>query len=161
MFPHANILRAMLIEENTAPESVYMLEANIDDASGEELGLAMEKLLEAGALDVHYVPCFMKKNRPGYILGVLVRSELVEKAEEVIFQHTSTIGIRKRVLERTCMERENKEVQTPYGPVAVKQCRWKNIEKSYPEYESVKAAAERAGVDFRTVFMSALQEASE
>ena len=86
---------------------------------------------------------------------------LAEKAEEVIFQHTSTIGIRKRVLERTCMERENKEVQTPYGPVAVKQCRWKNIEKSYPEYESVKAAAERAGVDFRTVFMSALQEASK
>ena len=161
VFPHANILRAMLIEENTAPESVYILEANIDDSTGEELGFAMEKLLEAGALDVHYVPCFMKKNRPGYILGVLVRSDLVEKAEELIFQHTSTIGIRKRVLERTCMERDNKEVNTPYGPVAVKQCRWKHIEKSYPEYESVKAAAEKAGVDFRTVFMSALQEASK
>ena len=160
--PHANILRAMLIEEKKpSSDEVFLLEANIDDCSGETMGYAMEKLLAAGALDVHYIPCFMKKNRPGYILGVLVRSDLAEKAEELIFQHTSTIGIRKRVLERTCMERDNKEVNTPYGPVAVKQCRWKHIEKSYPEYESVKAAAEKAGVDFRTVFMSALQETSK
>ena len=75
----------------------------------------MEKLLEAGVLDVHYVPCFMKKNRPGYILGVLVRADKLEKTEEVIFQYTSTIGIRKRALERDCMERESKEVETPYG----------------------------------------------
>lgn len=159
VFPHANILRAMLIDENAASDTVYMLEANIDDATGEELGLAMEKLLEAGVLDVHYVPCFMKKNRPGYILGVLVQADKLEKTEEVIFQYTSTIGIRKRALERDCMERESKEVETPYGTVSVKHCRWKEIEKFYPEYESVKAAAERSNAGFRTVFMSALQEA--
>ena len=157
-FPHANILRAMLIEESTASrDGVYMLEANIDDSTGEALGYAMEKLLEAGALDVHYTPCFMKKNRPGYILGVMARGSDMEKMEELIFRHTSTIGIRKRPLERSCMERENRSVATPYGEIAVKVCRWKDIEKFYPEYESVKAAADRAKADFKTVFESVFQ----
>ena len=134
-----------------------MLEANIDDSTGEALGYAMEKLLESGALDVHYTPCFMKKNRPGYILGVMAKGSDIEQMEELIFRHTSTIGIRKRPLERSCMERENRSVATPYGEIAVKVCRWKDIEKFYPEYESVKAAADRAKADFKTVFESVFQ----
>ena len=159
-FPHANILRAMLIkEEHQDSDKVFMLEANIDDCSGEVLGYAMEKLLSAGAADVHYIPCFMKKNRPGYILGAIVPGALVEKAEEVIFVHTSTIGIRKRPLERSCMAREMMEVATPYGTVAVKKCSWKQIEKLYPEYESVKAAAEKYSVSFKEVYDAAVQAA--
>ena len=157
-FPHANILRAMLIEETSSSrDGVFMLEANIDDSTGEALGYAMEKLLEAGALDVHYTPCFMKKNRPGYILGVMARGSDIEKMEELIFRHTSTIGIRKRPLERSCMEREESCVATPFGEISVKVCRWKDIEKFYPEYESVKAAADRAQTDFKTVFESVFQ----
>ena len=162
-FAHANILRAILLEDasGTAPEKVYMLEANIDDATGEELGFAMEKLLEAGALDVHYVPCFMKKNRPGFILSVMVKAPLLDKVRELIFTHTTTIGIRERQLERSCMARTHKEVSTPYGNIAVKVCSWQNIEKFYPEYESVKAAADNAGTDFRTVYDSAVQAAKK
>ena len=157
-FPHANILRAMLIEESgKAPEKVYMLEANIDDATGEELGFAMEQLLEAGALDVHYVPCFMKKNRPGVILSVMAKGSDLEKMREMIFTHTSTIGIRERQLERTCMARENKEFMTPYGLISVKVCTWENVKKFYPEYESVKNAAQKADTAFRTVYEAALQ----
>ena len=160
-FPHANILRAMLIEEQSSvQDKVFMLEANIDDCSGEVLGYAMEKLLEAGAVDVHYIPCFMKKNRPGYILGAIVPGALLEKAEALIFEHTSTIGIRKRPLERSCMSRENVEVETPFGPVAVKKCSWNRIVKFYPEYESVRKAAEKAGTDFRQVFDAAVQGAN-
>jgi uncharacterized protein (DUF111 family) len=125
------------------------------------MGYAMEKLLESGALDVHYTPCFMKKNRPGYILSVIVPGELLEKAEDLIFEHTTTIGIRKRPLERSCMTREQVEVLTPYGTVAVKRCSWKETVKFYPEYESVKAAAEKAGVSFRQVFDSAVQAADD
>ena len=157
-FPHANILRAMLLEESdTTPEKVYMLEANIDDATGEELGFAMEQLLEAGALDVHYVPCFMKKNRPGVILSVMAKGSGLEKMREMIFTHTSTIGIRERQLERTCMARENREVMTPYGQISVKVCSWESVKKFYPEYESVKMAAQKSNCAFRIVYEAALQ----
>ena len=159
-FPHANILRAMLIkEENKSAEKVWLLESNIDDCSGEVMGYAMEKLLEEGALDVHYTPCFMKKNRPGYILSVIVAGALVGKMEDLIFEHTSTIGIRKRPLERSCMMREQLEVATEYGMIAVKKCSWKEIVKFYPEYESVKNAAEKAKVSFKQVFDAALRSA--
>ena len=157
-FPHANILRAMVLEESgTTPEKVWMLEANIDDATGEELGFAMEQLLEAGALDVHYVPCFMKKNRPGVILSVMAKGSDLEKMREMIFTHTSTIGIRERQLERTCMARENREVMTPYGQISVKVCSWEDVKKFYPEYESVKMAAQKSNSAFRTVYEAALQ----
>ena len=160
-FPHANILRAMLIEEETAPQGeVWMLEANIDDASGEMLGYAMEKLLEAGALDVHYIPCFMKKNRPGWLLRVMVPGELVEKSEELIFRHTTTIGLRKSPLMRSRMERESLDVELPQGTVAVKKCSWKGLVKYYPEYESVKALCDRTGADFLTVYEAAAAAAA-
>ena len=159
-FPHANILRAMLIkEEKKGAEKVWLLESNIDDCSGEVMGYAMEKLLEEGALDVHYTPCFMKKNRPGYILSVIVPGELVERAEDLIFEHTTTIGIRKRPLERSCMSREQVEIATEYGMIAVKKCSWKEIVKFYPEYESVKSAAEKANVSFKQVFDAAVRSA--
>ncbi len=160
-FPHANILRAMLIEEKKqSPDEVFLLEANIDDASGEVLGYAMEQFLASGAVDVHYVPCFMKKNRPGYILSVMVPAENVETMEDLIFRHTSTIGIRKRPLERSCMAREKIKVETSAGIVEVKKCSWKDIVKFYPEYESVKAAAQKTGVDFRQIFDEALRAAN-
>ena len=161
-FPHANILRAMLIEEEKSPQTgVWMLEANIDDASGEMLGYAMEKLLEAGALDVHYIPCFMKKNRPGWLLRVMVPGELVEKTEELIFRHTTTIGLRKSSLTRSCMERETVDVELAEGTVAVKKCTWGGLVKHYPEYESVKALCGRTGADFLTIYEAAAAAAHD
>ena len=156
VFPHANILRAMIIEPASADrEDIWMLESNIDDCSGEELGFAMEQLLKAGAVDVHFMPCFMKKNRPGYLLRVMVRGELLETMENLIFTHTSTIGIRKTPLVRSRMKRENIDVKTPYGTISVKKCSWGDMVKFYPEYESVRSAAENSGAGFRTVFESA------
>ena len=158
-FGHANILRAMLIEEKSAPEKVWVLESNIDDCSGEMLGLAMEKLLESGALDVSYTPCFMKKNRPGYRLSVVCCEAMIPAMEKVVFENTTTIGIRRYAVERSCMERSVIAVDTVYGKVEVKKCVWQDITRYYPEYESVKAVAGKSGAAFAAVFEAALRSA--
>lgn len=160
-FGRANFLRALIIEDVAAAEQIYVLESNIDDSTAEELGLAMEKLLQAGAADVHFEPCFMKKNRPAYMLRVITKADKVAEMEDIILRHTSTIGIRRYPVERTCMEREIKTVATVYGEVAVKISRYKDIVRCQPEYESVKAVADKHSVSFRKVFDAAKSAAGE
>ena len=157
-FGRPNILRAMLIEDAAADnaEQVWVLESNIDDSTGEQLGWAMEKLMQASALDVSYTPCFMKKNRPGYLLRVIAYKKDIAALERMIFRVTSTIGVRRYPVERSCMSREAGTVQTPYGVVTTKKCHWQDVEKVYPEYESVKALAEASGADFFEVYKAAL-----
>lgn len=160
-FGHANFLRAMIIEDCADDDQMYVIETNIDDSTAEELGLAMEKLLAAGAADVHFEPCFMKKNRPAYILRVMTAAKLLPQLEEIIFRNTSTIGLRKYPVERTCMERRNMTVRLPLGEVEVKKCWLGDIVRYYPEYESVKALAETSGVSFRKFFDEARRAAEE
>lgn len=160
-FGRVNFLRALIIEDVAAAEQIYVLESNIDDSTAEELGLAMEKLLQAGAADVHFEPCFMKKNRPAYMLRVITKADKVAEMEDIILRHTSTIGIRRYPVERTCMEREIKTVATVYGEVAVKISRYKDIVRCQPEYESVKAVADKHSVSFRKVFDAAKSAAGE
>lgn len=157
-FGRPNILRAMLIEDAAAEnaDQVWVMESNIDDSTGEQLGWAMDKLMQAGALDVSYTPCFMKKNRPGYLLRVIAYKKDVAALEKMIFSSTSTIGIRRYPVERSCMERKNVTVQTAFGAVMAKKCRWQEVEKVYPEYESVKSVAEAVGADFFEVYKAAL-----
>ena len=91
-------------------DQVAVLEANIDDCTGEMLGYALQVLLDAGALDVSCVPIYMKKNRPAYRLTVLARPGDEAKMEKLIFGHTTTIGIRRRVEERSVLKRESAAV---------------------------------------------------
>src|SRR5579885_3812377 len=96
-FPEqANVLRVLIGERNHTREStqVTLLEANIDDSTPEMLGYAMERLFEAGALDVTFTPIFMKKNRPATMLSVLAPPELSESLAQVIFAETTTLGLR-------------------------------------------------------------------
>ena len=160
-FGRANILRAMILEETLDPEQMYVLETNIDDATGEALGLALEKLMAAGASDAHFLPCFMKKNRPAYLLRVIAAAPEIPALERIIFESTTTIGMRKLPVDRTCMERESLEVALPYGTVSVKRCTWNGLTRNYPEYESVKALAESTGKDFQLVFAAAKLAAEE
>ena len=157
-FGHANILRAMIIEEAAIPKTdkVMVLESNIDDSTGELLGLAMEKIQQSGALDVSYTPCFMKKNRPGYLLRVIAPAEKVAGIEYAIFENTTTIGIRRYPAERSVMERQAIELDTPYGKIAAKKCVWQDIVRVYPEHESVKAAAEKTQTPYKKVFDAAI-----
>ena len=156
-FGHANILRAMIIEDRSlsCQDTVMVLESNIDDSTGELLGLAMEKIMQTGALDVSYTPCFMKKNRPGYLLRVIAPAEKVADIEYAIFENTTTIGIRRYPAERSTMERQPIELETQYGMIQAKKCSWQDIERIYPEHESVKAAASKAQVPYKTVFDAA------
>ena len=160
-FGRANILRAMILEETLEPEQMYVLETNIDDATGEALGLALEKLMAAGASDAHFLPCFMKKNRPAYLLRVIAAAPEIPALERIIFESTTTIGMRKLPVDRTCMDREIRTVELPFGTVSVKRCTWNGVVRNYPEYESVRALAERTGKEFQLVFALAKQAAEE
>lgn len=160
-FGRANILRVMILEETLDPEQMYVLETNIDDATGETLGLALEKLMAAGASDAHFLPCFMKKNRPAYLLRVIAAAPEIPALERILFESTTTIGMRKLPVDRTCMDREIRTVELPFGTVSVKRCTWNGVVRNYPEYESVRALAERTGKEFQLVFALAKQAAEE
>lgn len=161
-YERPSIVRAMLLEDMAAPEvreetdGVLLLETNIDDTTGEVLGYTMERLFEAGALDVWYTPIFMKKNRPAWKLSVLCRQSLRAAAESILFTETTTIGVRCVPVERSVLEREAMSVPTMWGSVQVKLCRLPDgSRRAYPEYESVREAALAAGVPFRTVWSEA------
>lgn len=151
-----NILRAILIDDGGGDwekDEVVKLESDIDDASGEVLGYTMKKLMDAGALDVHFTPIYMKKNRPAYELTVICKEEKKKEMEEIIFRETTTIGIREfSSLMRSILHREEKEVDTSFGPVKVKEVTLGSEKRCYPEYESVKKRAEEKHVPFQAVF---------
>ena len=157
------ILRAMLIkeEETGKKDTICKLEANIDDCTGEALGYAMKLLMEAGARDVYYVPAFMKKNRPAWILNVLCKEEVREDLEQIIFRETTTIGIRRTEMKRTILEREIREIDTSLGKALMKVC--KDGEKTYfyPEYESLAELCKKTGLSYREAFEIAVNEAKK
>lgn len=150
-----NILRAVLIEETESPDkdAIVKLESDLDDCTGEILGYTLEKLMNAGALDVHYTPIFMKKNRPGWEITVLCRPEKKEAMEEILFSETTTIGIREfENVSRTVLAREEKEIETPFGPAQAKVVSHQGKTYVYPEYDSVKALAEKTGVPLKVIY---------
>jgi hypothetical protein len=164
-FGMPNVLRAMLIEETASgdapPGGIAILETNIDDSTGETLGLAMESLLEAGALDVHYIPVFMKKNRPAWLLRVICRNADIPALEQIIFTQTSSIGVRRIPAVRTCLARTVVEVTLPAGLAKVKKCSFDGRTFYYPEYESIKALAASSGVPFADLFRDAAETAEK
>ena len=133
-------------------DRIVKLEANIDDATGEQLGYCMECLMEAGARDVSFVPLYMKKNRPAYEVHVICDPCDVSRMEEILFRETTTIGVRRCVMERTVMERSTECVETPHGTARVKVCSYGDIRKVYPEYESVRSLCRESKMDFRNVY---------
>ena len=143
-------------------DTVVRLETNIDDSNGEALGLVMEKLMAAGALDAWFTPIYMKKNRPAYMLGVICRPEDTGSLERIIFRHTSSIGIRSQLFQRHIMERELRELVVDGIDVKVKLCRYGDIEKCYPEYESIRLLQEKKGLDYLSAYelirMSAIKQ---
>lgn len=158
-YERTSFLRAMLIEEikgtvtgTVVPDCVWVLEANIDDCTGEALSIAMDTLLKNGAKDVYYSPIFMKKNRPAYLLGVICSEDKIELMEELIFIHTTTIGIRKHEAYRTTLNREIKTINTPFGEALVKVCSYKDNTYYYPECESVKKLCVESGKDYGTLY---------
>ena len=143
-FPAANCVRAMLGSTGDSHDSITELSCNLDDMTGEELGFAMEQLLEGGALDVYTTAIGMKKNRPATMLTVLCRSEQKENMVRLIFRHTTTLGIREAEFTRYTLQRHMETVETPYGPVRKKVVSGYGVSRSKLEYEDlVKIAREQ------------------
>ena len=158
-YERPSLLRAMMLEteENDEKDTIWKLECNIDDCTGETLGYCMGKLLQAGARDVHYIPVYMKKNRPAWLLTVLCKKEQVSAMEQIIFRETTTIGIRRQEMGRTILKREKRAVTTPFGKVEVKVCIFDGQEYFYPEYESVKKLCEKTGISYKEVYHMAVR----
>ena len=165
-YERPSILRALMIEDNTQKKNsvnsnalqtdcICQLQSDIDDCSGELLGYTLERLLEAGALDAHYQPVFMKKSRPAWELTVICREEDRAKLEALIFAETTTIGIRRARLERTVLPRRRDVVHTAYGDVAVKRCLLDSGERCYVEYDSATKLAQEQGVPLQDIYLAA------
>lgn len=133
-------------------DPVMVLETNLDDCTGEHLGYVMERLFEQGALDVFFTPIFMKKNRPAYRMTVICTPVDMRKMEELIFRHTTTIGLRKRLENRTVLPRKKDVLHTKYGELEVKIAAVGAEERIYPEYESAKKLATQHGVPLNEIY---------
>lgn len=148
-----NVVRLVLGDVGVlaSPTDAVLLETNLDDATGQEIGHAIEKALAAGALDAWAVPCTMKKGRPGVVLSMLAEPANAAALEDLILFETPTLGIRRRTVERRVLPRRLVQVTTSYGPVHVKVRETPSGEEGTPEYEECRLAAVRAGVSWREV----------
>ena len=166
--PHRpNVLRAVLgeLEASVATgdsdgyetDTITRIETNLDDLSPEFTGAVMDKLLGAGALDVFFTPVQMKKNRPAVQLSVLCEAATVSKIAGLIFAETTAFGLRMDEVRRLKLQRKFEKVKTPFGEITVK-IGLKNGEvvRVAPEFESVRAAAEKSGRPLRIVYDAAL-----
>ena len=154
----ANILRVFIGETalRAGCDAVYRVETNIDDMSPEMFTHLGGRLLQAGALDYYYCPVQMKKSRPGVVINVLVSPDRLAAVEGVLYRHTTTFGLRRTVLERSCLKRCTVNVATSFGPIQVKlgYLDGEVIRRS-PEYECCRRAAEQHGVPVIEVFEAA------
>lgn len=157
-----SMLRAMLIDSGQhdayedeikgVDDCIYKLETDIDDCTAEVLGYTMERLYAAGAREVHYIPIYMKKNRPAYELVVICEKKDIHKLQNIIFAETTTIGIRRCAMERTILKRHMEKALTPYGEIDIKVCELPDGgRKYYPEYESVKEICKANKVSYMDV----------
>jgi uncharacterized protein (TIGR00299 family) protein len=162
----ANVMRLILgdLDAQDSPETdqVVQVETQVDDATGQALAFAAERLLEAGALDAYFVPILMKKGRPGHLLTVLARPADVDVIERVIFAETTTLGVRRHMVTRRKLPREHVVVTTPFGEVRVKVARHTEGQaRAWPEYDDCAAAARSHGVPLADVQKAALQAFAE
>lgn len=127
--------------------AVVVLETNLDDISGEQIGFAIEKLWAAGALDVFSIPIYMKKGRPGTLLSVIAKPEDKGAMEKVLLTHTGTLGIRFRKQSRTILPRAHVDVDTPWGVIRGKVAELPNGQIEFsPEYDACRDIAIEEGL---------------
>ena len=151
-FEQANVVRAMIGETaDAAAEEVPELSCNIDDMTGEELGFAMERLFEAGALDVFTVSIGMKKSRPGVMLKVLCKKEDRDTIIRTIFKYTTTIGIRESMTRRYTLTRSVEALPIPGGEVRRKISTGYGVTRSKWEYEDLAKIALATGKSIEEV----------
>jgi uncharacterized protein (DUF111 family) len=165
-----NCVRLLLGEERTyqteSPvaarpsfDDIVVVEANIDDMTPQNFGYVTDRLLDAGALDVCTVPIQMKKGRSGHLLQVLAPVDREDSLSHIIFQETTTIGLRRYTARRTALEREVVPVETEFGSVGIKVSTLDGRRVTYmPEYEDCVSRARSAGVPLKAVQAAAVKK---
>ena len=147
-YPAANCVRALFGEspsEESADE-IIELRCNIDDMTGEEIGFAFDKLLNAGAADVYTVPTGMKKNRPGIMLCVLCNAEKRSEIIRILFKHTSPLGVRECRMPRYILQRETQTAKFEDGTIRLKTAQGFGVKRAKFEYADIAALAERRAI---------------
>ena len=144
-FEAANCVRAILGKTADSASQIIELACNLDDMTPEDIGFAMERLFEAGALDVYTTPIGMKKNRPGVLLTCMCRTESLDEMVSLLFRHTTTLGIRSSVCDRFTLSRRQYTVHTAQGDVRIKESSGWGACRSKAEYEDLARIARETG----------------
>jgi uncharacterized protein (TIGR00299 family) protein len=147
-------------EGHPLQETITVLETQIDDASPQAIAYASERLFEAGAVDVFSQAIAMKKSRLGTLVTVICPPEVANECESILFQETTTLGVRRSTQMRTILHREMQTVQTEFGAVRVKVARRAEaeaVQNAQPEYEDCAHLARQSGVSWREVQRKALE----
>jgi uncharacterized protein (TIGR00299 family) protein len=154
-----NLLRVMIGETVTVSEQdeVWMVETNIDDMPGEHFGYLLEKVLDAGAFDGYITPVQMKKSHPGTLISITVDDEHLPKIERIIFDQSTTFGIRKYKVTCKKLYRKIVDVKTEYGTIKVKIGMLNGCVKNItPEYEDCRKIADAKELPLKQVYNAAI-----
>ena len=147
----ASYLAAEEEEPYSCDDTILSISCNIDDMTGEALGLATEIFMAAGALDVFTIPIQMKKNRPAVMLTCMCAKEDREKFLTLILKHTTTLGVREYTCKRYGLKRGIREVETIYGTVRVKAASGYGVTKEKPEYEDMARIAKEKKISLAEI----------
>jgi len=150
-----NLLRIMVGRDQaeTQTDTVVILEANLDDTNPEWFGFLMDRLFEAGALDVVFCPIQMKKNRPGVLIQVMGKPHQQETFMDILFKESSTLGVRFRYSQRKVLDRSFLELESPWGKIKAKKVlRPGGSFEIMPEYEVCRKIAEEKGLPLKEIY---------
>ncbi|GHU56772.1 UPF0272 protein [Bacteroidia bacterium] len=148
------VLQGESVDVVAEQDTVTVIETNIDDTTPEILGYVMEKLFEAGARDAFFIPIYMKKGRPATLITVLCDEAKVPAMEHILFSETSTIGIRKHNVTRTCLPRKSITISTPYGEVKGKETLYAGASRISIEYDDARRLAQEKNIPLRNIYKS-------
>ena len=150
-FEAANCVRAMLGETGTTGDTVAELSLNVDDMTAEQIGFLTETLFEAGALEVYTVPIGMKKSRPGTLISVMTRESDKDRMIELIFRHSTTLGVRENISRRYTLDRRIETVETRFGAVRKKISSGYGVTREKYEYDDLSRIARDNGMSITDV----------
>jgi len=150
-----NLLRILIGRDQPEDqvETIVMLEANLDDTNPEWMGFLMDRLFEAGALDVVFCPVQMKKNRPGTLIQVMGKPQQRDGLMDILFRESTTLGVRFRYSQRKVLPRSTVEIDSPWGKIGVKKIvQGDGAFFFLPEYEACRKIAEENGLPIKEVY---------
>ena len=160
-----NLLRIILaaeVETNVNEDQITIIETCIDDMNPEFFGYVMERLFEDGALDVYWIPVYMKKNRPGTMLQVLCKDDSRDRLIDRVLTETTTTGVRHYQTRRRLLQREQLEVQTSFGIIPIKRIQDHGGDhRLVPEYEVCRRIALEQNIPLRLVYDTIIRETTE